>query len=660
MTVPAVELHARQVVPRRIVVGFALFILGALASLWLATAEDASAAKLRGQVLSGKQALGSTPVTLYRAGSGKGSPVTLGAARTRGNGSFKISYRAPGRSNAVLYLIAGRGAAVRLAAVLGTPPFPRKTVVNGRTTVAAGYALAQFIRGSKKIAGKSPGLQNAAGMVKNVVNIRTGSLGRTLKRSPNGGETSTLETVNSLANMLPRCARSERRCSQLFRGATPPGGSTPRGTLEAVANIARNPGNRVGRLFKLAGATPTPYRPALAQGERPDSWTVALRFDGDGKSLDGPGAFAIDGEGNLWVNNNYNFGSDPIVPQCASDELFKFDPRGRFTDGSPFSGGGLSGSGFGLSLAPDGNVWVGNFGFQGLGCTEPPPRNSVSEFRPDGTPLSPNATATSTGGYIAGPIEAPQATVADRDGNIWIANCESDRVTQYPDGDPSRAKVSPGLGIGTPFGLAINDRGQAFVAGNANSRVAMLNPDLSPTSVSPISGGGINRPMGVAADSRGNIWVANSGSILFPCQKPEPPFEPLGSATLLSSDGVPDPGSPFTGGGAFVPWGITVDGNDNVWIANFAGQRVGHLCGKRPKHCPSGADTGDPIAPARGYGFDGLVRNTGIAVDPSGNVWLTNNWLQSPIQTNPGGHQIVAFLGLAEPLKTPVIGPPRR
>ena len=40
-------------------------------------------------------------------------------------------------------------------------------------------------------------------------------------------------------------------------------------------------------------------------------------------------------------------------------------------------------------------------------------------------------------------------------------------------------------------------------------------------------------------------------------------------------------------------------------------------------------------------------------------VWLANNWLQVPFQTNPGGHQIVDFVGLAAPLKTPVIGPPR-
>ena len=41
---------------------------------------------------------------------------------------------------------------------------------------------------------------------------------------------------------------------------------------------------------------------------------------------------------------------------------------------------------------------------------------------------------------------------------------------------------------------------------------------------------------------------------------------------------------------------------------------------------------------------------THLAVDPSGNVWVANNWENVPVQTNPGAHQIVAFVGAAAPL----------
>ncbi len=640
----------------------AVLAVGVIAALTLAPIggpEGAAAAKVRGEVVSGGKQLGSVPVTLYRAGSANSSATPLASSRTHRNGSFKLHYRAPRRSIATLYLIAGRGSAVRLAAVLGTPRFPRKAVVNERTTVAAGYSLAQFVHGARAIAGSAPGLQNAAAMGTNLAHVPTGGLARVLRRTPNGDETTTLRAFNSLANMLPQCARSTKHCSRLLRLATPPGGSAPAGTLEAIADIARNPAAHVKGLFKLASLGPAPYGPALGPGERPDGWTLALRFDGDGTSLDGPGAFAIDKHGNLWVNNNYNYGADPHVSQCASDQLFKFTPDGRFAPRSPFTGGGLSGSGFGITIAPNGHVWVSNYGFQGKGCADPPPRNSVSEFTASGNPLSPPRTDTFGGGYTAGPINEPQGTAPDRDGNIWIANCGNGTVTKYPGGDPSRAIVASGLGITSPFGIAINDRGQVFVAGNQDSRVAILNPDGTPTANSPVTTA-IRRPMGLATDSKGNIWVANSGKVYFPCNPPLRPLTGTGSVTLLNHNGVVQQGSPFTGGGTKMPWGIAVDGNDNVWVANFNKQTLGNVCGVRPNHCPPGTDTGDPIAPNSGYGFDGLVRNTGVAVDPSGNVWLANNWLQVPVQTNPGGHQIVAFLGLAAPLKTPVIGPPRR
>jgi hypothetical protein len=123
----------------------------------------------------------------------------------------------------VLYLLAGRGALVRLAAVLGSAPqLPRSVVVNERTTVAAGFALAEFIAG-REIAGPVPGPQNAAAMTSDLVNVGTGALSRVLTAPPNGSQTSTLRTFNSLA---------------------------------AMADIARNPAHNAARLFALRSTLP--------------------------------------------------------------------------------------------------------------------------------------------------------------------------------------------------------------------------------------------------------------------------------------------------------------------------------------------------------------------------------------------------------------------
>jgi hypothetical protein len=51
-----------------------------------------------------------------------------------------------------------------------------------------------------------------------------------------------------------------------------------------------------------------------------------------------------------------------------------------------------------------------------------------------------------------------------------------------------------------------------------------------------------------------------------------------------------------------------------------------------------------------------LSRNTNVSIDPSGNVWLSNNWDIMPVPINPGGHEVVVLIGLAAPVDAPQIG----
>ena len=555
----------------------------------------------------------------------------------------------------MLYVIAGRGASVRLAAVLGARRIPSSVVVNERTTVAAGFAFAQFTDG-RSIAGPAPGPRNAAAMAADLVNARTGGLGHVLMTRPNGTQTPTLRTFNSLANLLVPCARVAAHCSELFALTTPPGGSSPRGTLEAVADIARNPAHNVGRLFALSRSGATPYRPALRTSMRPDAWVLALRFYGDGKTLSGPGNSAIDAEGNVWVSANYVWSSNPAAEVCGSKLVFKFLPSGRYAPGSPYSGGGLNGAGYGVDIDLHRHIWIGNFGFAARKCADPPPHNSLSEFTPSGKPLSPSATSTSGGGFTAGGVAGrralcrpPQQHLGGERGN--------NSITEYRHGNPRAAKNFKNLGLQKPFDIAFNKQGQAFVTSNGNNAVAIVNPNG--TLARPlITQGGLNKPLGIAADSQGNMWIGNSTIVNVPCPKGGVHFHAHGSVTFISSDGKTVKN--FTGGGITAPWGVAVDGNDNVWVANFSHKRVPELCGTKPSNCPPGIHTGQPISPTNGCGFAGLTRNTSVQIDPSGNVWITNNWkIKARPLRNPGGYEMVVYVGAAKPLRTPLIGPPR-
>jgi hypothetical protein len=106
-----------------------------------------------------------------------------------------------------------------------------------------------------------------------------------------------------------------------------------------------------------------------------------------------------------------------------------------------------------------------------------------------------------------------------------------------------------------------------------------------------------------------------------------------------------------------MPWGISVDGDGNVWLSNFDGQTISYFCGEDTSKCPPGLMTGDPIAPL-GYFFNGLKRSTSVQIDPSGNVWATNNFELVAVPENPGGNEMVVFIGAATPVAAPLIGPP--
>jgi hypothetical protein len=48
--------------------------------------------------------------------------------------------------------------------------------------------------------------------------------------------------------------------------------------------------------------------------------------------------------------------------------------------------------------------------------------------------------------------------------------------------------------------------------------------------------------------------------------------------------------------GPLAPWGVVIDANDTVWLANAKGRSITQLCGARPAKCPPGLKTGDPIS----------------------------------------------------------------
>lgn len=670
----------------------------AIALIGLALTPATVAAKeeavtLNGTVESDGIGLAGYKVSLYIAYVDHGPRWKfLGSDTSTHNGNFEITYSLPpGRADdpSILFVQAERSPVLLTSAISPPTMSPETVVVNERTTVATGNTFAQFVE-DRQIAGNTYGMLNAVSMAANFANPETGEVGVVLQFLPNGTETSTLATFNSLSNAVASCVADADNCTKLFQAATPPGRPAPTNVLQAIANIVKNPSypgypsDAADPVFQLSQLRPI-YQPALTH--RPTNWLLFLKITGgfysqqDSNNLmNGPGNFAIDEFGFVWVNTNYQ----PRPPDefaCAGDRLIKFYPWGEPVPGTPFTGGGLSGAGYGNTLDPKGRVWIGNFGFQDPPCQFDPSiaakSNSVSRFRPDGTAIS------GPDGYTQGNISWPMGTVSDRQGNIWVANCGNDSVTKIPHGDPKRAiniPVGPAPAPGDPqikpFGAVIDAKGNMWTANNRSNTVSIISPDGVLIDTLPGTYKGktvLSHPIGNALDSKGNVWVANSDWLDAPC----PTHSVLGTAanpsiTLFQAkDRKPYPGSPFTGGGVNLPWGITVDGDDTVWVFNFGTfppepgaptdlpNGISRFCGIDTKKCPPGMKVGDPISPDTGYTTDALQRITAGVVDPSGNLWLTNNWkIKVDPFKNPGGNAVVIAVGAAAPVKTPVIGPP--
>jgi streptogramin lyase len=631
---------------------------------------------LRGTVQSGGT-LTATPlpgvsVTLYQATTAL--PAVIDQTTADAAGRFELR-SANVSTESIFFITAAVGSGMDLMAVLG-PILPSTVTVNELTTVAASYSLAQFYR-SGVVAGDSFGLRLAAGMNDNLVAITSGASSPVLLNSPNADESNSLRSTRALANLLSACIADPAVVTQFLGLTTEPGGSAPTRTSQAMANLARNPGLNVASIYALS-TNRTSYLPTLEAP--PDAWTVAVKVNDSGDDrylIGGMGYVVFDAQGYAWITDNVVQGTNH-----SSRLLVVLQPNGKPAAGasgtprSPIRNGGLLGGGYGLTIDPKGSVWVGNFGWgTETNCLYYPATNctgSVSQFSPSGVAISGPA------GYQGGPQRA-QGMAADGAGNIWICSYGDDSVYVFLEGNPNNVAHHQAYQGSQPFDVEIAADGTAWVScgggigGDYPARLQRL--ELVGNKINRLSEVEFGKATkGISLDSLGNVWVASQGDSKAYIVNPEGnQFVGFGS----------DTNSPW--GGVNGPWGVTVDGEDNVWVADFGpldttpySSRISKLAGANPATRPPGTKLGDPISPATGYtlpsagspvllhngtplygtnappAYEPLQRVTQIAIDRAGSLWALNNWKNKFIiddKSNPGGDGVVIFVGLAPPFK---------
>jgi streptogramin lyase len=372
----------------------------------------------------------------------------------------------------------------------------------------------------------------------------------------------------------------------------------------------------------------------------------------------------FDANGNLWSGQNWMPGSQSGVRKSIGGGVVKFVPNG--TALSPpitgFTGMGIDGVGWGTAVALD-KVWITSFNGKIL----------VMDF--DGHPIGKESDFPFKEKFLG-----LMGVGIAANGDVWIADGSDDQLLHFPGGRVKDGRIVKVAGLKSPFDIVIDDQNRVWVA-NSSSDTVVRFPADDPSKVESFRTGISVR--GLALDSKNNVWVSNLLSLDFPVPKiPDgaPIMEqfailagaalhyakPTGDINLIRPDGTQPAPAGFTGGGAVdIPWGLNIDGNDDVWVANLSPRTraVVLMAGVDTKGHPAGTKTGDVIHMFQGGSIQML---TDVSIDPAGDVWAANNWnlpeaaLGDPpvnaTSTWGGGSGFTVIYGVAAPVKPPRMG----
>ena len=595
----------------------------------------------------------------------------FGRTTTDDKGAFELSYPFT-TVDGVYYLQAeisnDAGDQVLLMAVLESS-VPAQVTINELTTVAAAYSGAQFLAPDGSLLGESLPMRIISGMSANIADITTGDSPGLMVSSPNAGQTIALGVTQSLANLLASAVRDPAAyLNPLLDLATPQGQPRPANTIAALANIARWPANNAAGIYTQSQASacyPSPVQ------QQPVAWTIVVKVNDSGdvsRMFGGPANVAFDWRGRAWIANNVIQGGPDSAPFCMV-----LDPAGHpALDDSgklmtPFEGGGLLGAGFGVTVDKLQRIWIGDFGW----TQDTLPTGSASLFDPNAKALSP-----APDGFTAG-VNRVQQLAVDGNGNVWLASYGNNAVVVYPGAGNSGSKpdhyysYAPKDPSFQPFGIAIAADQTAWVTNSNADASSVLHLRFTGSSIEKITETSAGQVLkGIVIDSKKNVWAASGGN--------DTVYRFDEHGKLLGA---------YLGGGIEGPWGLCLDGNDDVWVANFGPLshgsifegRLSQLAGTKrttpgvaltPESGYTLPSAGDQVLLANGEPLYGshrpacmipMTRTTGVTVDAAGNLWSCNNWkpdfdvdLGDPnkdIDGNPGGDGILIWVGVAKPVQ---------
>jgi sugar lactone lactonase YvrE len=410
---------------------------------------------------------------------------------------------------------------------------------------------------------------------------------------------------------------------------------------------------------------------------------VSNTFAATQSELTAPSDVKADSAGNVWVADSGNARVVKYsVPLSSSQVASIVLGQANYTaNGMACTLTGMSNP-VGIDIDQSGNLWVAdNFD------------NRVTKYSVTlssgqaatlvlGQPVfvSSAAICSSTGSSF------PTSVAADEAGNIWGADTGSNRLLKYaapastgpaaslvlgqPDLTRDVANRVDENGMDFPYSVAVdNSSGRVYVCDSMNNRILWWNsittlvngkaadgvlgqPDLISFSTA-CTPAGLNSPSGVGVDLSGNVWVADTlnNRVL----KYSAPITTGKAASLVLGQ------ANFTSGASlvcsattmFFPYGVSIDGAGNVWVADGNYFRVLKYTAPSANGQAASLELGqvDFNSAVGACTQIGMKSPFNVFADNAGNVWVTdaiNNRVLKYANPSVNGQAAALVLGQAD------------